>query len=147
MVIIYPGYKWTWKFETNKATEIESTAHFLLHCHHYANICLTALNGIFEIIGNTFNIISECLGNLVLLGSRKYAEIDNSHIINTHIKYFLGSDRFSGPLHWITKHFDFDYIYDWLNIELLFIFNPNAYDKLLGHSSGSVRFYMFLLFL
>ena len=37
--------------------KIESTSHFLLHCHHYTNIRLTLLNSIAEIIGNTFNII------------------------------------------------------------------------------------------
>ena len=38
--------------------EIEPTSHFLLHCHHYTNICLTLLNSITEIICNTFNIIN-----------------------------------------------------------------------------------------
>ena len=40
--------------------EIESTSHFLLHCHHYTNIQLTLLNNIAEIIGNIFNITNEC---------------------------------------------------------------------------------------
>ena len=78
--------------------EIESTSHFLLHCHHYTNICLTLLNSIAEIIGNTFNITNECLVNLLLFGSPKYTEIDNSHIINATNKYLLDSERFNGPL-------------------------------------------------
>ena len=28
----------------NCSLEIESTSHFLLHCHHYTNICVTLLN-------------------------------------------------------------------------------------------------------
>ena len=62
------------------------------------NIRLTLLNSIAEIIGNTFNITNECLANLLLLGSPKYTEIENSHIINTSIKYLLDSERFNGPL-------------------------------------------------
>ena len=32
--------------------EIKSTSHFLLHCYHYTNICLTLLNSIAAIIGS-----------------------------------------------------------------------------------------------
>ena len=78
--------------------EIESASHFLLHCHLYTKISLTLLNSIAEIIGNTFNITSECLANLLLFGSLKHTEIENSHIINAAIKYLLDSERFNGPL-------------------------------------------------
>ena len=78
--------------------EIESTSHFLLHCHHYTNICAALLNSIAEIIGNTFNINDECLVSLLLFGSQKYTEIDNSHIANATTKYLLDSGRFYGPL-------------------------------------------------
>ena len=40
----------------------------------------------------------ECLVNLLLFGSQKYTEIDNSHIVNASIKYLLDSGRFNGPL-------------------------------------------------
>ena len=78
--------------------EIESTFHFLVPCHNYRNICVTLLNSIAEIIGNTFNINDECLFNLLLFDSIKYTEIDSSHIVNTTIKYLLDSGRFNGPL-------------------------------------------------
>ena len=68
--------------------EIESTSHFLLHCHHYTNTCVTLLNSIVEIIGNTFNINNECLVSLLLFSIQKYTEIDNSHIVNATIKYY-----------------------------------------------------------
>ena len=74
--------------------KIESTPHFLLHSHHYTNIRLTLLNSIAETIGNVFNITDECLLNLLLFGSQKCTEIDNSHIINATIKYLLDSERF-----------------------------------------------------
>ena len=78
--------------------EIESISNFLLHCYHYANIHITLLNSISEIIGNTFNINDECLVNSLLLGSQKYIEIDNSHIVNATIKHLLDSGRFNGPV-------------------------------------------------
>ena len=78
--------------------EIESNSHFLLHCHHYTNICLSLLKSMAEIIGNTFTITKECLVNLLLYGSPKYTKIDNSQMINVTIKYLLDSERFSGPL-------------------------------------------------
>ena len=36
--------------------------------------------------------------NLLLFGSQKYTEIDNSHIVYVTIKYLLDSGRFTGPL-------------------------------------------------
>ena len=74
--------------------KIESPPHFLLHSHHYTNIRLTLLNSIAETIGNVFNITDECLLNLLLFGSQKRTEIDNSHLINATIKYLLDSERF-----------------------------------------------------
>ena len=75
-----------------------STSHFLLHCHYHPNICLTLLNSTADIIGNSFSTTDECLVNLLLIGSQKYTEINNSHIVNATIKYLIDSSRFSGPL-------------------------------------------------
>ena len=78
--------------------EIESTSQFLLHCHHDTNVRLTLLNGIAEIIGNTFYITNKRLVNSLLFSSPEYTEIGNSHIINASIKYLLDSERFNDPL-------------------------------------------------
>ena len=115
-----------------------------------AIIIQTLLNRIAEIMGNTFNINDECLVNLLLFGSKKYTEIDNSHIVNATIKYLLNSGRFNGPLLWFTKQFDFDHTYGWLILDFrlfLFVCNPNAYYKLLGHSFGPVRFFLNVSFI
>ena len=69
---------------------------FIFYCT--AIIIQTLLNRIAEIMGNTFNINDKCLVNLLLFGSKKYTEIDNSHIVNTAIKYLLDSGRFNVPL-------------------------------------------------
>ena len=79
-------------------------------------------------------------------GSQKYTEIDNSHIINATINYLFDSERFIGLILEFKIHFDFDYIYSWLILDFLFIFNHNAYDKLLGQSSGIVTFYIYVSF-
>ena len=78
--------------------EIESTSHFLLRCRHCTNIPLTLLNSIAEIIGNTFDITSECLISLLLFRSPEYTEIDNANIINATIKYILDSEIFNDAL-------------------------------------------------
>ena len=41
---------------------IESTTHFLLHCHHFSNIRPTLLNSINEVLGNITNLtyLSQC---------------------------------------------------------------------------------------
>ena len=53
-----------------------------MYCHHYTNIGVTLLNSIAEIIRNTVSMNDECFVNLLLFGSQKYTEIDNSHIVN-----------------------------------------------------------------
>ena len=69
----------------------------MLHSYHYTNIRVTLLNSISQIMGKTVNTNDEFLVKLLLFGSQKYTEIDNSHIINAIIKYLLDSGRF-GPL-------------------------------------------------
>ena len=51
----------------------------------------------YSFIVNTVNVTDAYLVNLLLFHSRKYTEIDNSHIINSSIKYLLDFERFSGP--------------------------------------------------
>ena len=75
-----------------------------------------------EIIGNTFNINDECLVNLLLFGSQKYTDTDNSYIVNATIKYLLDSGRFNGPLLWFTKQIDFDHTYGWLMLDFFCLF-------------------------
>ena len=42
---------------------IESTTHFLLHCHHFSNIRSAALNRINKLLGGIINIteLSDCV--------------------------------------------------------------------------------------
>ena len=80
---------------------IESTTHFLLHCHHFSNIRSTLLNSINEVLGSITNLsdLSDCaLVKILLFGDQNYTQVENACIINTTIKYLVDSERFNGPL-------------------------------------------------
>ena len=80
---------------------IESTTHFLLHCHHFSNIRSTLLNSINEVLGSTTKIsdLSDCaLVKILLFGDQNYTQVENACIINATIKYLVDSERFNGPL-------------------------------------------------
>ena len=79
---------------------IESTTHFLLHCHHFSNICSTLLNSINEVLDSITNLsdLSDCaLVKILLFGYQNYTQVKNAYIINAAIKYLVDSERFSGP--------------------------------------------------
>ena len=76
--------------------EIESTTHFLLHCHHFSNICSTLLNSINKVLGSISNLDDYTLVKILLFGDQNYIQEENSYIIT--IKYLVDSERFGGPL-------------------------------------------------
>ena len=80
---------------------IESTTHFLLHCHHFSNIRSTLLNSINEVLGSITKIsdLSDCaLVKILLFGDQNYTQVENACIINATIRYLLDSERFNGSL-------------------------------------------------
>ena len=80
---------------------IESTAHFLLHCHHFSNIRSTLLNSINEVLGSITNISDlsdSALVKILLFGDQSYTQAENACIINATIKHLVDSERFNGPL-------------------------------------------------
>ena len=80
---------------------VESTTHFLLHCHHFSNFRSTLLNSINEVSGSITNLsdLSDCaLVKVLLFGDQNYTQVENSYIINAAIKYLVDSERFNGPL-------------------------------------------------
>ena len=75
--------------------------YFLLHCHHFSNICSTLLNSINEVVGSITNIsdLSDCaFVKISLSGDQNYTQVENAYIINATIKYLVDSERFSVPL-------------------------------------------------
>ena len=64
---------------------IESTTHFLLHCHHFSNIRSTLLNSINEVLGSITKIsdLSDCaLVKILLFGDQNYTQVENAYIDN-----------------------------------------------------------------
>ena len=79
---------------------IESTTHFLLHCHHFSNIQSTLLNSINEFLGSITNVsdLSDCpLVKILLFGDQNYTQVKNACINNATIRYLLDSERFNDP--------------------------------------------------
>ena len=62
--------------------EIESITHFLMHCHHFSNICSTLLNSINEIFGSITNLGDYTLDKILLFGDQNYTQVENSCISN-----------------------------------------------------------------
>ena len=116
---------------------IESTTHFLLHCHHFSNIRSTLINSINEVLGSTTNVSDCSLVKILRSVDQNHTQVENSYIINATIKYLVDSD---GPLQSYSKvHFCSLSDLNDLNVFVitcffLLLLNPSAYDKLLGVS-------------
>ena len=82
----------------NCSLKIESTTHFLLHCHHFSNINSTLLNSINRVLGSISNLDKYTLVKILLFGDQNYSQEEQSSIINATIKYLVDSERFDGPL-------------------------------------------------
>ena len=81
----------------NCSIPVESTTHFLLHCHHFPNIYSTLLNSINEDLGSITNLsdLSDSdFIKLLLFGDQNYTQVE----INATIKYLVDSERFNGQL-------------------------------------------------
>ena len=68
---------------------IESTTHFLLHCHHFSNIGSALLNTVNEVLGSITNIsdLSNCaLVKILLFGDQNYSQVENAYVINATIR-------------------------------------------------------------
>ena len=52
--------------------EVESTAHFLLHCHHFNQFCQTLLGSVKKIVNDISILTNDALVNLLLYGSQNY---------------------------------------------------------------------------
>lgn len=50
--------------------EIESTSHFLLHCHHSSNIRLTLSNSITDVFGSITSLSDDTLVKILLFGNQ-----------------------------------------------------------------------------
>ena len=78
--------------------EVESTAHFFLHCHHYLNIRAKLLNSL-EVIDTILHKLSkEQLTRVLLYGFSQFDQNQNRNVLNSSIDYIVESKRFESSL-------------------------------------------------
>ena len=72
----------------SSSLEIVSATYFLLHCHHFSNICSTVLNSISEVLGSITDL-SDCIWSKyyylvvikVILKRKKFVDLED--VFNT----------------------------------------------------------------
>ena len=77
--------------------EVESTAHFFLHCHHYHNIRAKLLNSL-EVIDTNLLTLSEEQLTKVLCGFSQFDQNQNKNVLNSSINYIVESKHFESYL-------------------------------------------------
>ena len=67
--------------------EVQSTAHFFLHCHHYHNIRAKLLNSLEVIDTNLLKLSEEQLTKVFLCGLSQLDQNQNRNILNSTINF------------------------------------------------------------
>ena len=90
--------------------DIESTAHFLLHCLTYIIERRTLLNTLVNIDNNLVDLCEPVLIRSLLFGSNSFDSDANTNVLNATIEYILSTKRFDEPLfQWKQKIFKQSY--------------------------------------
>ena len=86
--------------------DIESTAHFLLHCPMYITERHTLLSTIKNIDNNLLHLCEPVLIRTLLFGSNSFDADANTNVHSATIEYILSTKRFDEPLFlWKQKIF------------------------------------------
>ena len=78
--------------------EVESTAHFFLHCHHYHNIRAKFLNSLEVIDTNLLKLSEKQLTKVLLYSFSQLDQNQNRNVLNSSVNYIVGSKRFESSL-------------------------------------------------
>ena len=78
--------------------DIESTAHFLLHCLTYIIERRTLLNTLVNIDNNLVDLCEPVLIKTLLFGSNSFDSDAKTNVLNATIEYILSIKRFDEPL-------------------------------------------------
>ena len=78
--------------------EVESTAHFFLHCHHYHNIRAKLLNSLEVIDTNLLKLSEEQLTKVLLYGFSQLDQNQNRSVLNSSIDYIVELKQFESSL-------------------------------------------------
>ena len=86
--------------------DIESTAHFLLHCPTYIIERRTLLSTLVNIDNNLLDLCEPVLIRTLLFGSNSFDTDANTNVLNATIEYIISTKRFDEPLfQWKQKIF------------------------------------------
>ena len=77
--------------------DIESSAHYLLHCPMYMTERSTLLNTIENIDNNLLNLCEPVLIETLLIGNNSFDTNANPNVHNAAIEYVLSTKRFEEP--------------------------------------------------
>ena len=78
--------------------DIESTAHFLLHCPTYIIERRTLLSTLVNIDNNLLDLCEPVLIRTLLFGSNSFDTNANTNVLNATIKYIISTERFDEPV-------------------------------------------------
>ena len=78
--------------------EVESTKHFLLHCHHYSALCTSFLNALKNISPQLVLLREDVFLKTLLCGFQFFDKSGNYKIPETLIRYILDSKTLSASL-------------------------------------------------
>ena len=78
--------------------DIESTAHFLLHCTTYIIERHTLLSTLVNIDNNLLDLCQPVLITTLLFGSNPFDTVANTNVLNATIGYIFSTKRFDEPL-------------------------------------------------
>ena len=78
--------------------DIESTAHFLLHCPTYITERRTLLSAIEKIDNNLLDLCEPVLIKAFLFSSNSFDTTANTNVLNATIEYVPSTERFEEPL-------------------------------------------------
>ena len=78
--------------------EVESTAHFFLHCRNYCEIRTKLFNDIKLIDENLFKLSEKQLADVLLYGFPKLDQYQNRKILESSMEYIIESKRFDRSL-------------------------------------------------
>ena len=86
--------------------DIESTAHFLLHCPTYIIERRTLLSNLVNIDNNLLDLCEPVLIRTLLFGINSFDTDANANVVNVTIEYIFSTKRFDEPLfQWKQKIF------------------------------------------
>ena len=78
--------------------DIESSAHFLLHCPTYSIERRTLLSTLVNTDNNLVDLCEPVLIKTLLFGNNLFDSNANTNVLNATIEYILSSKRFDEPL-------------------------------------------------